>query len=545
MKAAIYCRVSTDNQEREGTSLQTQLENCLTYCQGKGYDVSYRFSEAYSGLSLERPELDKLRELVRNGQIDVIVIYCLDRLSRDPTHGVILTQELEKHGIKLEAVTEDVDNSELGKLISYVRGYAAKLETEKIRERSVRGRRARAAKGKIPSNRTKLFGFNYISGKGDGEGIRYINEDEAKLIRQWKDWLLYEDLPLNEITRRTRDMRVPTGSGKGIWHESVICGILSNPGIAGITYAFTYNYEDSLPNGNGVKKRRRKLIRKPREQWIEIPGATPAIITKAEFDAIQQRFAQNRLVPRRQAIRFYWLQGHVVCGLCGRRYRVKSTLVKSKSNPHYVCYYECPCGNRMVSPNRCTNRRWNRDKLQDLVWEQLRAFLLKPEAVFAGVAAIRDNASQEDYYRQELRDIDRGLKRLDEEQWGLLQQAKRGFPEAMVEADNNRINESRTSLLQRKADLEEKMTQAAEATDNMASIEKFCELARRNVDTLTDEDKKLLAKSLDLKVRICHESVSIDGIIPILEDVDSEYLTSRCSGLVKAKIPIREMCVVE
>ncbi len=65
MKAAIYCRVSTDNQEREGTSLQTQLEACLKYCQGKGYDVSYRFSEAYSGLSLERPELDKLRELVR------------------------------------------------------------------------------------------------------------------------------------------------------------------------------------------------------------------------------------------------------------------------------------------------------------------------------------------------------------------------------------------------------------------------------------------------------------------------------------------------
>ena len=53
MKATIYCRASTDNLEREGTSLQTQLENCLTYCQDKGYDVSYRFSEAYSGLSLE------------------------------------------------------------------------------------------------------------------------------------------------------------------------------------------------------------------------------------------------------------------------------------------------------------------------------------------------------------------------------------------------------------------------------------------------------------------------------------------------------------
>ncbi|MFC1979713.1 recombinase family protein [Chloroflexota bacterium] len=55
MKAATYCRVSTDNQETEGTSLQTQQEACLTYCRDKGYDVSWRFSEAYSWLSLERP----------------------------------------------------------------------------------------------------------------------------------------------------------------------------------------------------------------------------------------------------------------------------------------------------------------------------------------------------------------------------------------------------------------------------------------------------------------------------------------------------------
>ena len=147
MRAAIYCRVSTEDQEREGTSLQTQLEACLKYCQDKGYDVAYRFSEAYSGLTLERPKLNELRELVRAGIIDVIVVYCLDRLSRDPTHGVILTQELEKHNVTLEAVTETVDSSELGKLISYIRGFASKLEAEKIRERTMRGRKAKAKQG--------------------------------------------------------------------------------------------------------------------------------------------------------------------------------------------------------------------------------------------------------------------------------------------------------------------------------------------------------------------------------------------------------------
>ncbi len=531
--AAIYCRVSTEDQEREGTSLQTQLEACLNYCRDKGYDVACRFSEAYSGLTLERPKLNELRELVRTEQVDVVVIYCLDRLSRDPTHGVILTQELEKYHVTLEAVTETVDSTELGKLISYIRGYASKLEAEKIRERTMRGRRARAATGKIPGNVAKHFGFYYVPGKGEGEGIRYINEDEAQWIRKWKDWLLYEDVGLKEITRRMRSFGVATCSGKGIWRPSTIRGILINPTIAGTTYAFTYTYEDSASNGNVAKKRRRKLVRRPREEWVEIPGATPAIISKAEFEAIQQKLARNGLSPRRQAIGFYWLQSHVVCGLCGRRYRAKSVLVKSKSNPHYVYYYECPCVDRMISPNKCSNRRWNRDKLQDLVWEQIRALLLNPETVLAGIEALQDNASQEDYYRQELTDIDKALKNLDEEQWSLLQQAKRGFPEKMVEADNKRINESRTTLMQRKAELEDKIDRAAQAADHMASIEQFCELARRNIDTFTDEDKKLAAQMLDAKVYVYPNSVNIEGIIPILDDIPSDYVTSRCLESVR------------
>ena len=87
-KAATYCRVSTDNQEAEGTSLQTQLGGCLEYCQDKGYEVAHRLSETYSGLTLDRPKLNELRELVRTGDINVVVVYCLDRLSRDPVHGV-------------------------------------------------------------------------------------------------------------------------------------------------------------------------------------------------------------------------------------------------------------------------------------------------------------------------------------------------------------------------------------------------------------------------------------------------------------------------
>jgi site-specific DNA recombinase len=76
--------------------------------------------------------LTELRELIKTANIDAIVVCCLDRFTRDPTHGVILTQELEKLNVRLESVTETVEQTNLGKLITYLRGFNSKIEAEKI-----------------------------------------------------------------------------------------------------------------------------------------------------------------------------------------------------------------------------------------------------------------------------------------------------------------------------------------------------------------------------------------------------------------------------
>ena len=200
--------------------------------------MAYRFSEAYSGLSLERPELDKLRELVRNEQYRRYRCYSLDRLSRDPGHGVIITQELEKHGVKLETVTEDVDNSELGKLISYIRGYASKVEAEKIRERTMRGKRARAKKGGYQAGVAWVFMAMTISKwHRKTAGRRVINETEATWVRQMYQWLVNEGYPvMGLLTALELRTRLPSLVKSGI---GVVQSILKNPAYTGKTYAFT------------------------------------------------------------------------------------------------------------------------------------------------------------------------------------------------------------------------------------------------------------------------------------------------------------------
>jgi site-specific DNA recombinase len=151
-RAAIYVRVSTVGQEEDGTSLGTQEAACLAHAPACDAAVgdAHIYREVHTGTELwERPQLRRLREAIRRRDIDVIICYAIDRLSRDPVHLGVILSEAEHAGVDVVFVSEPLDNSPEGQLIRFVRGYAAKVEHEKIRERSIRGRMARTAAGKI------------------------------------------------------------------------------------------------------------------------------------------------------------------------------------------------------------------------------------------------------------------------------------------------------------------------------------------------------------------------------------------------------------
>jgi site-specific DNA recombinase len=504
MKAAIYCRVSTDSQEREGTSLKTQLEACLKYCQEKGYDLIYRFSETYSGLTLERPKLDELRELVRTEAIDVIVCYCLDRLSRDPAHGVIVTQELEKHGINLETVTEDVDNSELGKLISYIRGFASKLEAEKIKERTMRGKRAKAKAGRITcGGSAKLYGYHYHKATPENGGRRTINEDEAKWVRLIYQWLVNDGMSTSAITYRLRDLSVPTKCG-GLWCRAAVLNILKNPAYIGKTYAFT------SVNGRPFSKNK--------DEWIEIPGATPCIISKELFDVSQKQLQINSQTSSRNVKRQYLLRGHISCKHCGRTFFSTFTYDRYGDKRIATRRYRCTGKLRMVQPvNRCDNRSWKADNLEALVWTQIEGVLDKPEGIVAEIERQRKDANQLSVLETELGQVVHQLKGIDNEQAKLLQWALKGFPEDQVMAENKKLNAARENLKVQKTEIETRIKFSQEAGISLPKLQDFVELVRKKLTTLDFETKRMAVEMLNIKVWIDGKNVEITGSIPMEE----------------------------
>ncbi len=149
--------------------------------------------------------------------------------------------------------------------------------------------------------------------------------------------------------------------------------------------------------------------------------------------------------------------------------------------------------------------------------------------MLAGLKAVEADSAQVDYFTQTLVDVEARLTELEEEQKQLFKQSLMGFPEELVIKENQKINDDRTVLLQRKAELEAKMEQAQQATVNMDNIKLACDIVSKNLGNLTYENKRLAIEALDIKVWIKHNELTMEGSIPMFEDLSNLTVTSRCS----------------
>jgi site-specific DNA recombinase len=148
-RAALYARVSTDLQEKEGT-IQSQIEALRHYAQEKGYAIMAEYlDEGHSGATLERPGFDRLRDALGSGEFDLVLFHSPDRLARKAVYQGIVLEEMEKAGVKPEFLNYPVDNSPESKMLLGMQGLFAEYERAKIMERTRRGKLHRAREGAL------------------------------------------------------------------------------------------------------------------------------------------------------------------------------------------------------------------------------------------------------------------------------------------------------------------------------------------------------------------------------------------------------------
>src|SRR3954454_3219010 len=223
MRAIIYSRVSTDAQERDGTSLDTQERACLDFARQQGWRVVETIRDTASGFSLDRPGIERVRRSLRDGTTDVLVAYAIDRLARNQQKLAVLVDEVEEAGARLDFVTERFEDTAVGKLILSVRAFAAEVEREKISERTTRGKLERAKLGRIPQGFGKgCYGYVY----NPATGQREIDPFQAEIVRRMFQRFA-ETRSFSAVSNELNDEGVPAHQGPR-WYATTVRNMLRN-----------------------------------------------------------------------------------------------------------------------------------------------------------------------------------------------------------------------------------------------------------------------------------------------------------------------------
>ncbi|AIF52078.1 recombinase family protein [Pelosinus sp. UFO1] len=388
---ALYCRVSTDLQAETGYSIGDQIRTCREHALELGLETFRNFEyidDGYSGEYLERPALDRLREDLRAKLIQDVIIYDPDRLSRNLTNQLLLADEIEKAGAVLHFVTGSYDASPEGRLFFSIRGAISAFEKAKIRERTLRGKRAKAWNGKIIQN-GHAYGYDW-----DEENSTYIiNQKEAAIVKMIYDLYLSRKHTIKDIALFLKQQNIFNRKNNP-FTLSMIYRILTDEKYAGIKWSF--NIYDKK-----ISQYKRKKIARPQEEWIPIP--IPPIITSDEYQTVRQILSENRRKSPRNTKQQYLLRNFIKCAVCG--YGISAHHKLYSSGKEYS-WYKCHSGGTDKSLTPCGNPAVSALELDDLIWKHLcrLTYSQKEPASILRQETVLDDTAQltklKDYHNQ-------------------------------------------------------------------------------------------------------------------------------------------------
>lgn len=382
-KAAIYIRVSTQEQAAEGYSIQEQTDRLTKYCEAHGWVVVKVYTDpGYSGSNLNRPAIKALIQDAQRHFFDFVLVYKLDRISRSQKDVLYLVEDVfNSNKIGFISMQENFDTtSPFGKAMIGILSVFAQLEREQIKERMQMGLDARAKEGYYHGGPYAPIGYDYKN------GMLSINESEAFMVQKIYE-LFQTGMPTHAIYTYMA-AHFPAGHKYGSWTDSSCRSVLSS-----VLYTGNISWKGNV-----------------------YPGKHQAIIDYETWKDVQNTISQRQIREPQRKTAFAHTQilgGLVWCGKCGARYYCKQNTASRKSKivqKYYTCYSRGKSNKNQIKDPNCKNKSWNVKVLDQIVLDQIHQLDLNRDLITPAQA---DSSSQKIFDLQNaIRVIEKKINRL-------------------------------------------------------------------------------------------------------------------------------------
>jgi site-specific DNA recombinase len=549
-RAILYARVSTDEQARSGYSLAQQMEALREYAVQEGYEVLEEVTDpGQSGASLERPGMDRVRDLVAAGGVSVVLAQDRDRFGREPAFTYLLRREFQEQGCTLKSLNDRGDESPEGELMDGVFDQFAKFERAKLSERSRRGKVRKAREGKVIIARRPRYGFK-PNGRRDGYEI---DEAQMQVVRRIFG-MAVEGMSFKAMKHVFEREGIPTPQGAEFWDRAFfrrcimddvyrphsfeeIAAAVSPEVAARLNPDQRYGLwwfnrrgvrakQVSEPSNNGRRYRTKyKWHHKPVEEWIAVPVPDSGI-ARTVVDAARAAIKDQR-TPSSAGRRFWELSGGILfCSDCGRRMTPTPKTKIDKGRRYVYSYYRCS-RNHLHGQAGCVNsKNFRAEKLEQQIWEHVRELLLQPERLRAGLrryaererelAARRDPEQEAKAWLERIAAADRQRAKYQEmaaEELITFNELRERL-EGLEEAKKTAHGELESISLHRQR-LEELERSAEDLVRQYAAI------VPESLDAISPEEKHQIYKTLKMRVLVNVEgTVTAETVLGEVTETD-------------------------
>jgi site-specific DNA recombinase len=401
--------VSTDEQARSGYSLAQQLEALKGYAAREGYEVLEEVTDpGQSGASLERPGMDRVRDLVAAGGVSVVLAQDRDRFAREPAYHYLLRKEFEEYGCRIRALNDRGDDSPEGQLTDGILDQLAKYERAKTAERSRRGKLRKAREGKVLAGHTPNYGFKY----NDTRDGYVVDEEKMRVVQRIFKMVGLERVTLHSVKRTLEREGIPAPptpkqpTGARRWSQKTIRRIILDDAyrphsfdevkaLVSLEVALKLDPEkrygvwwfnrrrttatyvaETSPDGRRYH-RKQQTAEKPKAEWIAVPvpnSGVPCEIVDTAREAIRHNRRSSSAGDR-----FWELSGGVLyCVHCGKR-MVPQRVAKRAPSEGWHLYYRCPTRHRFGQASCPHSTNHPAESIEGDVWRLVSDLLRDPE----------------------------------------------------------------------------------------------------------------------------------------------------------------------